>query len=223
MAASKTTREPATLGAVFRKAVERALAQARVCIPARVVSFDRVRRTCKVKPLIRRPGKDGGTTEEPALADVPVVWPGTGRARVRFPLAPGDTVLLVFLDYASDDWALGLQQPTATNPQAVSPTEVRSHDITDAVAIPLSTFSGSLQAELSSNLAPMDDRLVVENGDAQLALIDGGFVALGRRTPGGGPSVELVDQLVLALTALEGAFPPLTAIKLALLTIKGTL
>lgn len=220
---AQATEDPPTLRSVARRTAERALAQARVAIPGKVTAFDSRRRTCEVQPLIRRPGKAGGTVQEPALADVPVVWPGTGRHRVRFPLRAGDTVLLVFLDLASDDWSLGLQLPTATNPPLVAPAEVRSHDFADPVAIPLSTFSAALSAELASGLAPFEDRLVVENESAQLALIDGGFVALGRRTPGGLPSVELVDQVILALTVLEVTFPPLTAIKTALLTIKGTL
>jgi len=208
-----------------------------VAIPAKVTAFDRRRRTVEVQPLIRRPGRDGGTTQEPALADVPVVWPGTARHRVRFPLRVGDTVLLVFLDRASDDWALGLQLPTATNPALVDPAEVRAHDYADAVAIPLSTFAAPLSAELASGLAPMDDRIVIENGDAQLALIDGGFVALGRRTPGGGPSVEVLDLLDQTITALQAAIidvigtpslgvaaqATLAAIKAQLLTVKGTL
>lgn len=224
------TPDPPTLRSVARRVVERALAQARVAIPAKVVSFDRRRRTVEAQPLIRRPGRDGGTTQEPALADVPVVWPGTGRHRVRFPLRAGDTVLLVFLDRASDDWALGLQLPTATNPPLVDPAEVRSHDYADAVAIPLSTFSAALSAEVASGLAPMEDRLVVENESAQLALIDGGFVALGRRTPGGGPSVEVLDLFDQTLAALGASIvidaPTkvlLAAIKVLLLTIKGSL
>lgn len=193
---------------------------ARVAIPARVESFDPLKRTIEAQPLIQRPLPDGDVVSDPPLSDVPVVYPGTGKHRVLFPLATGDTVLLVFLDRASDDWALSLLLPEATSPKEKAPTDVRSHDYTDAVAIPLSTISTSLAAELASGLQPLSDRLIVQNGDAQLALVDGGKVALGKH---GLPPVELLDQIVLALGVLEGTFPPLTAIKTAILSIKGTL
>lgn len=231
-----TTPDPPTLDAVLRRAIARALAQMRVAGPARVESFDRKRRTVKVKPLICRPGREGATSEEPAIGDVPVLWPGTKTHRIRFPLAVDDMVLLVHLDLASDDWALGLLLPQAVKPRPVAPAEVRSHDYTDVVAIPLSTFAPALSAELLAGTAPMDDRIVIENGNAQLALIDGGKVALGVRVPGGA-AVELLalfdDLLTLLQTSVVDsiASPSLGAaaqaalllVKTKLATIKGSL
>jgi hypothetical protein len=231
---ARETDDPPTFRAVARRVIERALAQARVAIPAKVVSFDPAKRTIKAQPLIRRPGPVGGTIEEPALGDIPVLWPGSGRHRIRFPLRAGDSVLLVFLDLASDDWALGMQQGTATNPPLVDPAEVRSHDFADAVAIPISTFTAALQGELGSGAAPFADRVVVENENAQIALIDGGRVALGTRAPVPIELLDLVEQLITALQAsivdIAGvpslgatAQATVAAVKLQLQTIKGTL
>jgi hypothetical protein len=61
---------------------------------------------------------------------------------------------------------------------------------------------------------------VVENESAQLALIDGGRVALGVR---GLPPIEVLDLLDQTLSALVGAFPALAAVQAQLALIKGSL
>ena len=128
-----------TLQKVLKTAGNRAIELMRVAIPAVVVSYDSTKRTCSAQPLIQHPRPEGGHRSDPALADVPVLFWGTGRHRVKFPLRKGDTVLLVFLDRASDEWALSLLQSDATNPKEQAPAERRFHDVTDAVAIPIST------------------------------------------------------------------------------------
>lgn len=216
---ARTTKDPPTLRAIARRTIERALAQARVAIPARVEEFDADARTVVAQPLIRPPGPVGDTVEEAPLHDVPVIWPGSGRARMRFDLATGDQVLLVFGDHAIDDWALGLTKPTATDPRLVDPAEVRSHDYTDAIAIPLATFNPTSSLTLG--------RLVIEYGDAQLVLADGGKLALGVAGP---VPVEVVDSVEQAFTALAGE-PGLSAptktllstLALQLATIKAAL
>lgn len=214
---ARTTDDPGTLGSVAKRIIVRTLAQARVAGPARVESYQDGARTVRVKPLIRPPGAVGGTVEQPALLDVPVLWPGSGRVRLRFPLRRGDQVMLLHLDHASDAWALGLQQPTALDPPLVDPAEVRSHDYTDCVAFPIATL------DPTSSLSP--DRVVLENGSAQLALIDGGKLALG--TAGG---IEVLLVLETLFNVLKGdpgisgaGQAALLAAEQAIASIRGTL
>jgi len=157
------------MSTLLRRTAAAALEQARVAIPAVVVSFDAAKATCSAQPLIRHPLPDGGERADPALAGVPVLYPGTATSRVRFPLAKGDTVLLIFLDRASDEWALSLLLPEATSPREKSPAERRFHDITDAVAIPIATTSPADR--------PVDaDRMVLEYDGVQLDLTAAGTV-----------------------------------------------
>lgn len=156
-----------SLSALLRAQVARAREEIRVAIPAVVVAFDADKVTCQAQPLIQEPLPIGGHSADPALADVPVLYPGTAGSRVRFPLAKGDTVLLVFLDRASDEWALSLLLPEATAPTAKTPAERRHHDYTDAVAIPISTCA-------PADCPVASDRLEVTYGSATLELTDAG-------------------------------------------------
>lgn len=65
----------------------------------------------------------------PVIQNVPLQWSGGGGASSRFPITPGDTVLLVICDRAIGDW-------TAIGGTRVQPQSVRLHDPDDAVAIP---------------------------------------------------------------------------------------
>lgn len=221
---SLTTDAQPTLSSLLRGAAELALRQARVAIPAVVVSFDAGKATCAAQPLIAEPLAEGGHRTDPAVTNVPVLYPGTATSRVRFPLTKGDTVLLVFLDRASDDWALSLQLAEATSPKLKLPAECRRHDYTDAVAIPIATCA-------PSDLSVAADRLLMEHGGAQLALVDGNKVAFGTAT------VELLDRLDALIGALQTAIvdvlgapalgaaaqATLTSIRASLTSIRGTL
>lgn len=131
------------LSSLLRGSGAATLRRLRVAIPAVVVAFDANHATCDCQPLIEDPLAEGGHSADPGLKDVPVLYPGSAHHALRWPLAKGDTVLLVFLDRASDGWALGLLQPN--NAQTQRPAERRWHHYSDAVAIPVSTRSPSLR------------------------------------------------------------------------------
>src|SRR3990167_2553841 len=141
-----------TMGTLLRRTAELALRQMRVAIPAVVVSFDATKATCSAQPLIKEPQQAGGHAADPALSDVPVIYPGSATSRVRWPLAKGDTVLLVFLDRAADGWILSLLLPEATAPKEHAPAERRWHDYTDAIAIPMSTSVPAVRAVATDRL-----------------------------------------------------------------------
>lgn len=133
------------LPALLRGAGAQVLRRLRVGIPAVVVSFNADAATVACQPLIDEPQAEGGHLADPALDAVPVLYPGSANHAVRWPLAKGDTVLLIFLDRASDGWALSLLQTEATAPKRHLPAERRWHHYSDAVAIPISTRSPSFR------------------------------------------------------------------------------
>lgn len=105
----------------------------RVASMGEVLAFDAATRTVRVRPLVMSTYDDETgervTEEHAPINGVPVAYLCSGRgARVYFPLAPGDTVLLVFCDTSIDKFKIrgGL----------VDPVDTRHHHASDAIAIP---------------------------------------------------------------------------------------
>lgn len=121
-----------TLTSWITAAMDGRLKSVRTCLPARVVSYDEPSRTISAQVEVQDVGEDeaGGrvTRTLPVLTEVPVIFPGSGGARIRWELSPGDTVLLIFASSATDLWKIkgGL----------VDPQDGRHHHHADAVAVP---------------------------------------------------------------------------------------
>lgn len=109
-----------------------AVAGLHVSTVGRVESYDAAKQRAEVQPMIRRGVvlADGTRTTElhPIITDVPVVFPGSGGYSITWPIAKGDTVLLVFADQSLDRWL--------PRGDIVDPADDRSHTLTDAIAIP---------------------------------------------------------------------------------------
>lgn len=101
-------------------------------LPATVVSYNAVERTIVAQPTIKISQRESkGYTQWvsiPQIPDVPVVFPGSGRYSVSWPLEVGDEILLVFAARCIDSW----WQQGGVQTQA----EFRLHDLSDAFAIP---------------------------------------------------------------------------------------
>jgi hypothetical protein len=120
----------------------------------------------------------------PVIPRVPVVFPGANGFRVTFPIVAGDTVLLVFADRSIDAWL--------DRGVLVEPTDARSHDLADAIAIP---GLRSFRTPLSS--APTDAMsLGSDTGDAVIE-IDSGEIRAG-----GSDALAMLSEL----NSLKDAF-----------------
>lgn len=113
------------------KAIAAAARYMRVALPGRVESYDAATQTCSVQPYVQDGIKDETGTRQavrlPVVTSVPVVFPGAGAYSITWPLAVGDTVLLLFASSSIDRWlALGGE---------VDPIDDRRHHVTDAIAI----------------------------------------------------------------------------------------
>lgn len=121
-----------TLAEAIRRALEARASEICTAIPARVESYDAATQRASVQPLIRRAFEDetGARQAErlPIISDVPVVFPGAGAYAITFPVAKGDTVLLVFSQASIDKWL--------TSGKDVDPGDDRRHSLNDAIAIP---------------------------------------------------------------------------------------
>ena len=103
----------------------------RVCMPARVERYDSSLQVIDAQPLIKETyaQTDGAEVSValPLCQNVPVQFPGGGGMRITFPVAVGDTVLLVFGDRSRDSWQVqgGLSDPL----------DARRHHLSDAYAL----------------------------------------------------------------------------------------
>lgn len=129
----------------------------RVALPGRVTAYDAATQRASVQPLIKHANLD--ETEQrvakllPEVHSVPVQFPGGGGMRITWPLAKGDTVLLVFASSSIARWK--------RTGGEVDPGDDRRHDLNDAIAIPgLHDF-----AHIPST-APTD--AIVTHGDTRL-------------------------------------------------------
>lgn len=219
-------------GQLARKIIKAAAGSVRAGGPARVIAFNAATTTCDCQPLVQRTLEDGSTVSDPPLKDVPIIYPGTRSARLRFPLADGDTVWLAFADRSIDEWALSMLAPEGQNPTEIQPDDARQHNISDALAFPIWIPATVLRAQFLAGLIPFDG-LSAEIGSAAVKLTPDGKIAIGLSNPLGA-SVELLDlldQLIATLQTAQTAAGPfmaaaqasLAAIRVLLATIKGTL
>lgn len=119
-----------TLGELLLRTVSTALAGVNTALPARVVRFYPEERKADVQPLIRKQMADGTTMDYPTILAVPICYPASGQALFYFPLAAGDSLLLVFSQASTDNW---LFSQTKT---PVDPEDDTRFNISDAFAIP---------------------------------------------------------------------------------------
>ena len=101
-------------------------------LPGRVQSFDPVKQAADIEPLVHDTWEaEDGTNQTgplPVIPSVPVCFPGSGGWRVTFPVAKGDTGLLVFCSRSIDRWL--------SEGGSVDPQDDRTHDLSDAVFVP---------------------------------------------------------------------------------------
>jgi len=102
--------------------------QVHTAIPGRIQSYNPDTRLAVVKPSVLPKSMHADTFDIPPIADVPVVWPGTGEFTLEGNLSIGDGVLLLFTEAGIGNW---LQS------SADAPAEDQTRfSLQDAIAIP---------------------------------------------------------------------------------------
>jgi hypothetical protein len=132
-----------------------------------VESYDATTQKASVQPLIKRGYYDekGGVRQAeslPIITGVPVLFPGGGGCRITWPIAVGDTVLLVFSEASLDKWVVTGGE--------VDPRDDRRHSLSDAVAIPgLRPFKNATAAD-GTNVVIEAPAEIHAGGSSALAL-----------------------------------------------------
>lgn len=95
MTAERPDADYGSLSAALRFVIGAALRDIQTAMPAVVRSYDAARRRAAVQPALKMVLTDGSLRRRPPIADVPVIFPGSARALLHFPLQKGDAVMLV--------------------------------------------------------------------------------------------------------------------------------
>lgn len=101
-----------SLRGALSSSIDAALRRGWFAVPGVVESFDGRALRARVRPALDRL-VDGAAREQPAILDVPVMYPSGGGALVAFPLSAGDDVLLLFSQRGLTDWKARLSSGRA--------------------------------------------------------------------------------------------------------------
>lgn len=177
-----------SLADVIEEAIESHSLRLHTALPGVIKEWDPTTQTASVKPAVQQSVRDlkGRHIFEdlPLIYDVPVMFPRTLAGYITFPIAVGDTGLLVFPELDPGQWRYS--DPSAA-PRSAG--DQRRHDISGAVFIP-----GLYQnAHAVSDFDSTSVVIKAEDGDVKL----GGptasdFVALSSK----------VDQALLMISRL---------------------
>ena len=174
-----------TLQDLLSKFRESIAAQIHTALPGKIVRYDSSAQKADVQPLIKdRYTDEAGALQVrtlPVIPAVPVQFPGAGGYRITFPVAEGDTGLLLFAESSLDKWLV--------SGGTVDPEDDRRHDLTDAVFLPgLRDFGHALVS------APTDRATFGKDDGLQIHISANG-INIGSNTPAQLESETLGDTL----------------------------
>ena len=147
------------LGQWGRFLCDSVLRKAYTALPGIVTGYDPNLRRARVIPALDMLFTDGTSMCHPVIVDVPVLWPGTNRWQMTFPLEDGDGVLLVFS-------ARDISGFKEAGELLTRPASDRIMFLSDAVAIP--GFGNSEFVPVAS------DAVAVQSADGATSSRDAG-------------------------------------------------
>jgi hypothetical protein len=209
-----TQKRKSSAGTVIRRAIRVALRDVRVALPGQIVAYDATTRQADVQPLIMQaqPQSDGSTVTErlPVVTHCPVVFCGGGRSWLTFPIAVGDTCLLLFASSSLDRWL--------TVGGEVDPEDDRHHHLSDGIAlVGMTDFAHPAPANaIATVLTGLDVRLGNEfavdpviKGSGFLTAFDTLIAAIGAAVggiPGGAAAGTAIGTALTAFNAAATGF-----------------
>lgn len=117
---------------ILQNAIDASLNEVGVAMPGTVVTYSNGRATVRPGTHKLIPALDDDDTdlveEQPAIQDVPVIWPRGRNFQIAGTLVPGDPVLLICLDRDASSWR--------RTGQPAEPDDTRVHHWSNAVAVP---------------------------------------------------------------------------------------
>lgn len=181
---------PVSMTDAIRQAVLYQLGNIHTALPGSIISYDYTTQKASIQPLLNKVWSYGDPTPMPILENVPVIFPRAGGASLTFPVAEGDTCLLVFIERSIDLWK--------TSGGQVNPDDSRKLDLSDGVAIMgLSPFS---ETSLADN---NEDVLLTYKGSSIRIKSDGEIdIKTSTKIAIGTAATEVLNVLEQALSFL---------------------
>lgn len=171
---------------VIRMAIQMALLQVNVSMPAQVVAFNSDKNTVDVQPcLMRFYEQDTAPKALPIINGVPVKFPRGGNFSMKWNLKKGDYVNLVFSQRSIDIWK--------NQGGVVDPAENRKFHLSDAVAYPGGwPMTSPIAGDVSSSS-------LIQSGSMQIIIEDSGKIKI---TNGTYELLSVLDQILTQLISL---------------------
>lgn len=193
-----------TLEEVILRAMDVRLERVDVMIPARIESYDPVTKKAEVQPLIMTPYFDEDEErqhERKAMCvEVPVILPGSGGTRIKYPVKVGDTVMLVVCSEELDNWLISGKE--------VIPRSAHRHNMRDVIAVTgLQAFPDACDAETLIEFTEDNKVLIGSKGGAKKSML---YQEAGQALkaaiaqlalPPGDPGLELLAAIKAAFAA----------------------
>jgi len=184
---------------VIDAAIEEQLDHVFTAMPGRIVSYNETNARVDVQPDVRQfflnENGEEVSTKLPIIKNVPLVQPGSGYARITFPVAVGHTCLLVFANCELDSWKSTTRASNGGGDD-VTPRINRRFRVSDAIAI-----VGLVQSEFAAaKLKPATDRIQIGYADGPKVDINQSTIALG----GSATQLEgMATEAVVVQSALD--------------------
>jgi hypothetical protein len=167
-----------------------------------IQSFDATKQTAEVSINFKRVTQDG-EREYPLLVDCPIIMMFGSTGGLTFPIAKGDTCLVLFNDRDIDDWF------EAGN--IMKPRTDRKHSISDGIALvgvhhlgnkKSGYLTSGTQLFYGSTKVTLDDKIKLENAVTDLKTVVNGLIDVIKGLAVT-PSVPLNAGSVAALEAYK--------------------
>ncbi len=169
-----------------------------VALPGRVESYDADKQVADVKPMVKRVARDQDDVRSvdslQVLSAVPVAFPRGGGYLMTFPLAAGDTGLLVFCERDIGAWRASGQDS--------DPSDEGLHTLAGAVFYP------GLHTEANALAARPDHLVLAKDGGPELHI---GSTTVDVGAEGGDFMIKASTDFIAwmsAVTSFTGAPPP---------------
>lgn len=215
-ASQDTDSQTKSLAEVMRVAIDQALRDVHVWMPAQVTAV-RDNSTVDVQPCLNELFRSQGSKPFPVLQNVRVEHPRGADFWVKLPIAVGDYGRVCFADKSLDSWLV--------SGGVVDPADPRIHDLADAAFVPGFYPNGSTLPGAAADM-------VLHNGKAEVYLQKAGTFKV---TNGSQELINLINQLLTVLTTntftntllgpqpfIQATVQALQQIQTNLQTLKGT-
>lgn len=179
-----STQTTPTMAKVIQEAIRSQILDLHTSLPGIVRSINTSKKTVDVSLSIRRKFKDEDSTTEVILADVPLGTLQTKQSVVSLPVSIGDDIWIMFSERSLDNWKL-TQDNQPDSARILSPDDVRTHHLSDAIAVPI-------VKPFSQGEAYDPDNLLIKNQSGTVKIAPSGKMAL---TDGTEEVISLMKEL----------------------------